>query len=169
MNNRELQLPVDGKMGPMRLFKFFFNGFEKQIYTRKNIAMDKFPDDGTVKVSVEKLEEAMSKMLNVMTIDIRTKRLIRVMNSQKDKAKLLQSYYEGRLTSNPITWNNLKTTTFENHKGLLYYDKEIYPKSITIEMIDGMIWASLPRVPKRFFMSFIKNYHAFDSLSKMPL
>ncbi|MGB0790119.1 MAG: DUF3089 domain-containing protein [Flavobacteriaceae bacterium] len=76
--------------------------------------------------------------------------------------KRYESYYEGRLTSNPITWNNLKTTTFENHKGLLYYDKEIYPKSITIEMIDGMIWASLPRVPKRFFMSFIKNYHAFD-------
>ena len=72
------------------------------------------------------------------------------------------SYYEGRLTSNPITWNDQQKTTFENHKGLLYYNKEIYPESITIEMIDGMIWASLPKVPKRFFMSFIKNYHAFD-------
>jgi len=76
--------------------------------------------------------------------------------------KKYSSYYEGRVTSNPITWNGLETTTFENHKGLLYYDKEIYPESITIELIDGMIWASLPKVPKRFFMSFIKNYHAFD-------
>jgi hypothetical protein len=25
-----------------------------------------------------------------------------------------------------------------------------------------MVWTSLPRVPKRFFMRFIKNYHAFD-------
>jgi len=76
--------------------------------------------------------------------------------------KSYKSYYKGRVTSNPITWNGLETTTFENHKGLLYYDKEIYPESITIELIDGMIWASLPKVPKRFFMSFIKNYHAFD-------
>jgi len=76
--------------------------------------------------------------------------------------KKYKSYYEGRVTSNPITWNNQELTTFENHRGLLYYDKEIYPESITIEMIDGMIWASLPKVPKRFFMSFIKNYHAFD-------
>jgi len=76
--------------------------------------------------------------------------------------KRYQSYYEGRVTSNPITWNDQQQTTFENHKGLLYYNKEIYPESITVEMIDGMIWASLPKVPKRFFMSFIKNYHAFD-------
>jgi hypothetical protein len=76
--------------------------------------------------------------------------------------KRYQNYYQGRVTSNPITWNDKQQTVFENHKGLLYYDKEIYPESITIEMIDGMIWASLPKVPKRFFMSFIKNYHAFD-------
>jgi len=76
--------------------------------------------------------------------------------------KSYKSYYKGRVTSNPITWNGQETTTFDNHKGLLYYDKEIYPESITIELIDGMIWASLPKVPKRFFMSFIKNYHAFD-------
>lgn len=76
--------------------------------------------------------------------------------------KRYENYYKGRLTVNPITWDTQANTTFEQHKGLLYYDKAIYENSIEIERIDGMIWASLPKVPKRFFMSFIKNYHAFD-------
>ena len=73
-----------------------------------------------------------------------------------------ENYYKGRSTTNPITFNTSEKATFEQHKGLLYYDKEIYPQSISIELIDGMVWAAVPKVPKRFFMSFIKNYHAFD-------
>ena len=73
-----------------------------------------------------------------------------------------ENYYKGRSTTNPITFNTSEKATFEQHKGLLYYDKEIYPQSISIELIDGMVWATVPKVPKRFFMSFIKNYHAFD-------
>ncbi|MGA0987945.1 MAG: DUF3089 domain-containing protein [Flavobacteriaceae bacterium] len=73
-----------------------------------------------------------------------------------------ENYYKGRSTTNPITFNASEKTTFEQHKGLLYYDKEIYAQSIIIELIDGMVWATVPKVPKRFFMSFIKNYHAFD-------
>ena len=76
--------------------------------------------------------------------------------------KRYETYYKGRLTINPITWDLNTLGTFEQHKGLLYYDQEIYAHSIEIELIDGMVWASLPKVPKRFFMSFIKNYHAFD-------
>ncbi|MEO2099579.1 MAG: hypothetical protein ABGW63_02075, partial [Flavobacteriaceae bacterium] len=41
-------------------------------------------------------------------------------------------------------------------------DKKIYPKSLTIEKIDGMLWSSLPKIKKRFLLSFIKNYHFAD-------
>jgi len=44
----------------------------------------------------------------------------------------------------------------------LYSDKKIYPNSLTVERIDGMLWASVPKVPKRIFLSFIKNYHFAD-------
>ena len=73
-----------------------------------------------------------------------------------------ENYYKGRTTTNPITWDTSTSTSFEDHRGLLYYDKQLYPNSLTIELVDGMVWATVPRVPKRFFMSFIKNYHAFD-------
>jgi hypothetical protein len=73
-----------------------------------------------------------------------------------------ETYYKGRSTTNPITWDASVSTTLKQHKGLLYYDKEVYPQSLNIELIDGMVWATVPKVPKRFFMSFIKNYHAFD-------
>ena len=31
-----------------------------------------------------------------------------------------------------------------------------------MEIIDGMRWSSLPKVPKRFLLSFVKNYHFAD-------
>ncbi len=76
--------------------------------------------------------------------------------------KSFETYYKGRSTTNPITFDQRDEAALEQHKGLLYYDKEIYPQSLSVELIDGMVWTSLPRVPKRFFMRFINNYHAFD-------
>jgi hypothetical protein len=31
-----------------------------------------------------------------------------------------------------------------------------------VQLVDGMLWSSVPRVPKRFFLSFVKNYHFAD-------
>lgn len=73
-----------------------------------------------------------------------------------------ENYYKGSSTTNPISWTNSQKSSFDQHKGLLYYDKSVYPESLSIELIDGMVWSTVPKVPKRFFMSFIKNYHAFD-------
>jgi hypothetical protein len=34
--------------------------------------------------------------------------------------------------------------------------------AIDIKIIDGLIWSSVPRIPKRFLLSFIKSYHFAD-------
>ena len=38
----------------------------------------------------------------------------------------------------------------------------MYEKALKIEITDGMVWATNPKFPLRFFMSFMKNYHAGD-------
>ena len=73
-----------------------------------------------------------------------------------------EKWYRGSLVTNPITWGDEKITTYEQHKGLAYYDGKIYPNSLSIELIDGMIWARTPKVPKRFWLSFVKDYHFAD-------
>ena len=73
-----------------------------------------------------------------------------------------EKWYKGSLVTNPITWDDEKITSYEQHKGLAYYDGMIYPNSLSIELIDGMVWARTPKVPKRFWLSFVKDYHFAD-------
>ena len=106
MNNREIQLQVNEMKGLNRecgeyglpqgsvispiLFKFFLHDFEESFDDRNHIAIYKFADDGTVKVSGNKLGEAMSEMKIVMNaIDVWTKRWRMVINCQKDKTELI--------------------------------------------------------------------------------
>lgn len=81
---------------------------------------------------------------------------------KKGKYPKYFSWYSNAVTTNPITWNDSKTSSFSQHKGVLYYDNAIYGNSLEVEVLDGMLWVSLPKVPKRFWMSFIKDYHRFD-------
>tara|TARA_R110000787_G_scaffold70646_8_gene157051 strand:- start:5229 stop:6233 length:1005 start_codon:yes stop_codon:yes gene_type:complete len=76
---------------------------------------------------------------------------------KKDK-----NWYDGSITTNPVTWDESKSTTLAQHKGFLYTNKKIYHKALKIEITDGLVWSSNPRFSKRFFMSFLKNYHAGD-------
>lgn len=76
--------------------------------------------------------------------------------------KRYDSWFKGGVTSNPITWNDQIKTNFEDHKGVYNGDGKLYPKSLYIEKIDGMIWVSLPKIPKRFWLSFVKDYHFGD-------
>lgn len=76
--------------------------------------------------------------------------------------KKYKSLFQGGVTSNPITWNSEKITNLQNHKGVLYSNNKMYPHSLKVEVKDGILWVSLPKVPKRFFMRFIKNYHFAD-------
>jgi hypothetical protein len=85
-------------------------------------------------------------------------------NSYKRKRvpKNFDIWFKGGVTSNPISWNSQKYSDEQQHKGLLYSDDQIYPKSLSVEVKDGLLWVSVPKVPKRFFMRFIKNYHFAD-------
>ena len=73
-----------------------------------------------------------------------------------------KTVYNGSVTTNPITWNNSETTTLDEHKGFLYSNGKLYTKALKIEITDGMVWSTNPKFPLRFFMSFMKNYHAGD-------
>lgn len=71
-------------------------------------------------------------------------------------------WYEGATTTNPVTWDVNKTSDFNQHKGLKYYDEGIIASCLKVEVTDGLLWVSLPKVPKRFWVSFVKDYHRFD-------
>ena len=85
-------------------------------------------------------------------------------NSFKNKKypRKYNQWFKGGLTINPITWDLSETASRENHKGLLFTDDKIYRKSVSVTITDGLVWSSVPKVPKRFFLSFIKNYHFAD-------
>ena len=81
------------------------------------------------------------------------------------KNKLPKRYdywYKGGVVTNPISWDDQLTSNKKDHLGVLSSDKKIYPQSLKVERIDGMLWSSVPKIPKRFFLSFIKNYHFAD-------
>ncbi len=71
-------------------------------------------------------------------------------------------WYDGSITTNPITWDLSTRTQRAQHKGFLYSNGTLYTQALDIEITDGLVWSSLPKFPLRFFMSFIKNYHAGD-------
>ncbi len=73
-----------------------------------------------------------------------------------------KDFFKGSVTTNPITWNGERNTVLDQHKGFLYTNKKLYKKALKIEVTDGLIWSSNPKFPKRFFMSFIQNYHVGD-------
>jgi hypothetical protein len=81
---------------------------------------------------------------------------------KKGKYPKYYGWYNNAVTTNPVTWDASKKSLISDHKGLLYYDNIIYKKSLEVEKINGMLWVSLPKVPKRFWMSFVKDYHRFD-------
>ena len=72
------------------------------------------------------------------------------------------SWYKDKVTSNPISWNESKNTKREDHKGFLYSNGKIYNKALKIEIMNGMVWTTLPRFPHRLFAVFKKSYHIGD-------
>ena len=132
MNNREIQLQVNGMKGPNQkcgeyglpqgsvispiLFKFFLHDFGESFDDRNNIAIYKFADDGTVKVLGNKLEEARSEMKIVMkAIDTWTKWRRMVINCQKDKTELIHfspaAKQQQPLNTIPLGKNSIQYTS----------------------------------------------------------
>lgn len=81
---------------------------------------------------------------------------------RKNYPPTYEKWYKGATTTNPVSWDNTPATTFEQHLGVLNADGEIYPNALKLQVVDGLIWSSVPKIPKRFFLSFIKNYHFAD-------
>ena len=76
--------------------------------------------------------------------------------------KNYNEWFAGGVTTNPITWDNSKNSLKKQHKGLLSKDLNIYPESVTVKVKDGLLWTSIPDIPGKFFLTFIKNYHFAD-------
>jgi hypothetical protein len=85
-------------------------------------------------------------------------------NTYKDGKypKNYNSWFKGGSTSNPITWDSKTVGPISLHKGVLYEDKKIYPNSVSVKVINGLLWSSLPKIPKRLLLSTIKSYHFAD-------
>ena len=45
---------------------------------------------------------------------------------------------------------------------MLYRDGEIYSNALEVRVSDGILWSSVPKIPGRFFLSLVKNYHYAD-------
>jgi hypothetical protein len=81
---------------------------------------------------------------------------------RKNYPPTYEKWYKGATTTNPVTWDNKTETTFDQHLGVLNADGKIYPNALRLEVVDGLVWSSVPKIPKRFFLSFVKNYHFAD-------
>ena len=67
--------------------------------------------------------------------------------------KKYEEWFKGGTTSNPITWDKTIKTEYEQHKGILYTDDKVYPNSVKIIIKNGLVWANLPRIPNRLFLT----------------
>ena len=110
-----------------------------------------------------KIEKSMFKEIKALQLPEATGGFVSWNTYKKNRLpKRYKDRFQGGVVTNPISWNTEKKTQESQHLGVLYSDKKIYPQSLSLEIIDGMIWSTLPKVPKRFFLSFVKNYHFAD-------
>lgn len=102
------------------------------------------------------------KSLKPLTSPIETGGYVSWNSFKKGKFPKYYSWFKNSVTTNPVTWDDSKSSVLSQHKGLMYYDNELFSKSLEVEVKDGLLWVSLPEVPKRFWFSFLKDYHRFD-------
>jgi len=103
------------------------------------------------------------KTIKIMTNPDETGGFVSWNTYKKNKLpKKYEKWYKDKVTSNPITWDKTVNTKREDHKGFLYSNGNIYHNALKIEVMNGMIWTTLPRFPLRLFAIFKKNYHVGD-------
>jgi len=103
------------------------------------------------------------KVLKPMTSNNETGGYVSWNTYKKNKyPKKYDYWFKGGVTSNPITWDKKLETDYKEHLGLLYIDNKFYPNSVKVSVKDGLLWTSIPKVPNRLLLSFIKNYHYAD-------
>ena len=73
------------------------------------------------------------------------------------------SWKKNQFVTNPINWDESRSGSIEEHKGLLFYDEKIYPNSVDIVIYDGLLWSSVPKgINGSLLLKLIKNYHFGD-------
>ncbi len=103
------------------------------------------------------------KTINVMTKPEETGGFVSWNTYKKNKLpKKYERWYKGKVSSNPVTWDTSATSSRDDHKGFLFSNDKIYDKALKLQVIDGMLWTTLPRFPLRVFIMFKKNYHIGD-------
>lgn len=103
------------------------------------------------------------KTIQIMTNPIETGGFVSWNTYKKNQLpKRFDNWFKDKATSNPIAWDESLNTTRDDHKGFLYSNGKIYNKALKIEVIDGLIWTTLPRFPHRLFAIFKKSYHVGD-------
>ena len=45
---------------------------------------------------------------------------------------------------------------------MLFKDGKIYSNSLKVQVSDGILWSTVPKIPGRIFLSLVKNYHYAD-------
>lgn len=109
------------------------------------------------------IEKKEFKFIQIMTKPDETGGFVSWNTYKKNKLpKKYDSWFKDKVTSNPITWDRRKKTEREYHKGFLYRNGKIYNKALKIEVINGIVWTTLPRFPHRLFAVFKKSYHVGD-------
>ena len=93
-----------------------------------------------------------------------TYRLMSKRKTEKAVFTVNPEWIEGALCTNPVTWDSSKTSNYDDHKGFLYLNNKIYPKTVKIEDIDSKIYIRLPKmgILKKLFVSSVKDYHKAD-------
>ena len=73
-------------------------------------------------------------------------------------------YLENALCVNPVTWNLEKASNYSSHKGFLYLNTKIYPKSVKIENMDKAVFVKIPKMDiiKKLAVSTVRDYHKAD-------
>lgn len=93
-----------------------------------------------------------------------TYRLLSERKTKKTSFTINQDWIKDALCSNPITWNDQNSTSYDDHKGFLYINKKVFPKSVKIESINNKILVKLPKMDvfKTLLLSSVKDYHKAD-------
>lgn len=76
--------------------------------------------------------------------------------------KTFSKWFEGSAVSNPITWDDSKTSLRAAHKGFLFGNGKMYTQALQVYVKNGILWTSLPHFPYRLFAIGKKRYHAGD-------
>ena len=91
----------------------------------------------------------------------------RLMSKAKERKAIYtisKEWIKGSVCSNPVTWDKKKSSTYNDHKGFLYLNKKVYPKTVKIESIDDKLLIRTPKVGlfKSMLISTVKDYHKAD-------